>query len=138
MENFEINTLVSIGFIAWSLGKTTEAGKIFQAVRLERPNDEASAIGTALVETTRGDPEQATRILRRAPPTDAVRAFLGVALLALGDRTDAIATLTEVAETAGDAPAGRMARSTLAVVAEEAKGQPAIGRPATPFVAQAR
>ncbi|HVB89897.1 MAG TPA: hypothetical protein VND97_06825 [Beijerinckiaceae bacterium] len=116
LEPQDVRALIDIGFIAWSRGFDTEAAKIFEAIRLERPNQEAGYIGAALVALQRGEPGRAVDHLRRIPPTDNARAFLGMALLSYGERVEAIEVLNDVVESADDSPPGRMARMVLATI----------------------
>lgn len=115
----DVRTLVDIGFIAWSRGLDAQAAKIFEAVRLVRPNQEAGFIGGALVELQLGKADRALELLRQIPPTDTARAFLGVALLKHGERGEANEVLNDVVKHAGDSPVGQMARATLEAIAFE-------------------
>jgi hypothetical protein len=112
-ETEDVRTLVDAGFIAWSRGLYAEAGRIFEAVRLIRPASEVGFIGGALVSLRKGDALDAVEQLRKQAPTDSVRAFLGFALLKLGEREEALAILHDVVRFAGDRPPGKLARSIL-------------------------
>lgn len=113
LDSNDLRALVDIGFIAWSRGLTAQAAKIFEAVRLKHPDQEAGFIGSALVELNQGNADRAVELLRSIPPTDTARAFLGLALLSHGERGAATEVLNEVAEAAAESPAGRMARTAL-------------------------
>jgi hypothetical protein len=109
----DVRTLADVGFIALSRGLNAEASRIFEAVRIFRPDREAGYIGAALVELRRGDIEAAVKLLKPLPPSDTARAFLGLALMRLGERRDGIDMLQDVIEHAGETPAGRLASAIL-------------------------
>jgi len=109
----DVRTLVDIGMIAWSRGHLSEAGKIFEALRLDRPEEEACAIGGALVAMSEHHTTRAIAMLRRIPPTDTARAFLGIALLDHGERQEGAEMLEEVAKSAGESAPGSLARAAL-------------------------
>jgi hypothetical protein len=112
-ETEDVRTLAEAGFIARSRGLTAEAGRIFEAVRLMRPGNEAGYIGGALVCMQQGDPAAAIAMLKKTSRSDLALAFTGLALLQLGDRTEAFELLRNVAEFCGDSLPGRLARAVL-------------------------
>lgn len=94
----DVRALVDIGFIALSAGMVDQAGVIFEGVSAARPEAEAGAIGQALVYLARGEADDAVRILRTVPPTDAAQTFLGLAYARSGRPQDARAVLTAIVE----------------------------------------
>ena len=118
----DLRALADIGFIAMSRGLNVEAAKIFEAVRLLRPEQDAGFIGAALVDLRLGKAESAIALLRKPPPSDAVRLFLGLALINFGERREGIDILEDVSRHGGDEPVGRLARSLLDAQRVEARG----------------
>lgn len=116
LDSDDMRLLVETGFTALSRGLLAEAGTIFAGIEAARPDQEAGGIGRALVCLHRGAVEEAVRILRALPPSDAARAFLGLALARCGDPEEARAILAEVMASApGTAPAA-MAGDLLAAL----------------------
>ncbi len=112
----DVRLLVEIGFMALSRGLLAPAEAIFAGVEAARPGGEAGGIGCALLCLHRGAVDEAVRILRALPPSDAARAFLGLALARTGERGEARAILSEVVASApGTAPAA-MAADLLAAL----------------------
>ncbi len=81
VESEDLRTLADIGFIAASRGMNDHAVAIFEAIRVLRPNQEAGFLGHGLVKILSGNPGIAIEMLRAGPPTDAIRTFLGIALI---------------------------------------------------------
>ncbi len=113
LEAEDMRTLMDIGFMALSRGLDGPAAAVFAGVAAARPDQEGGPIGTALVKLYRGQIDEALAILRRLPPSDAVRTFLGLALSRQGDREAARRTLADVVETAGGTAFARSARDML-------------------------
>lgn len=110
----DVRLLVEMGFTALSRGRLAEAATIFAGVEAARPREEAGGIGRALVCLHRGAVDEAVRILRVLPPSDAARAFLGLAVARSGDQAEARAILTEVVENASGTASAGLAADLLA------------------------
>lgn len=113
LESDDVRTLVEIGFMALMRGQAEAAAEIFAGVVAARPAQEAGHIGTALVQLHRGDPEAAAATLRRLPPSDAARLFLGLAVSRTGRIAEARAILADVASAAAETPHSASARAML-------------------------
>jgi Flp pilus assembly protein TadD len=113
LKSDDVRTLVDLGFIALSHGRTDEAAAMFAGAQAARPAQEAGFIGTALVSLARGNPEAAVKTLRSLPPTDAARTFLAMALNRSGDRAAARDILIDVVRTAGGTTHAALARELL-------------------------
>jgi Flp pilus assembly protein TadD len=112
-QSSDVRLLVDIGFIAQSRGLIGHAAAIFDGVLTLRPKAEAGAIGRALCDLQAGDCTAAIERLRRAPPTDAARLFLGMALAQLGDTSEARRVLSDVVATARAPSAVDLAQALL-------------------------
>lgn len=66
----EVRLLAEIGYVAVGRGLHGEAGRLFQAVQAARPESAAAGIGRALLALSRGENDEAVRVLER----DALRA----------------------------------------------------------------
>lgn len=113
LEPDDMRTLVDIGFMALSHGFDGQAATIFAGVEAARPDQEAGHLGTALVHLYRGEVDRALAILRKLPPTDAARMFLGLALTRGADQAEARAVLSDVVATAAGTPFARSAQDIL-------------------------
>jgi hypothetical protein len=109
----DMRALVDIGFMALSHGFDAQAATIFAGVIAARPGQEAGYLGTALVHLYRGEVDPAVAILRKLPPTDAARMFLGLALTRGANRAEARAVLSDVVATAQGTPFARGAQDIL-------------------------
>lgn len=109
----DVRVLADLGFMAISRGLDKEAESIFGGVMAARPDNEAGYIGKALVKLYRSELEQAIAILRKLPPTDTARLFLGMALGRAGQPDDARAILSDLTITASGTPAADTARVIL-------------------------
>ncbi|WP_375453318.1 hypothetical protein [uncultured Methylobacterium sp.] len=112
LEAEDTRLLVDIGFMALSHGFVASAEEVFLGVIAARPAQEAGQIGIALARLHRGAVDDAVTILRRLPPSDAARLFLGLALNRQGDAEQAQSILGDVAASAG-APFSRTAQDLL-------------------------
>ncbi|GJD91450.1 hypothetical protein BHAOGJBA_4998 [Methylobacterium hispanicum] len=117
LEADDVRLLVEIGFSALSRGLLAPAETIFAGVEAARPGSEAAGIGRALARLHGGAVDEAVGILRALPPSDAARAFLGLAVSRTGDRAEARAILAEVAQSAPGTPPAAMAQDLLAALA---------------------
>jgi hypothetical protein len=113
----DVRALADIGFLALSRGLDKQAMAIFAGVKAARPEQEAGPLGIALVHMLRGELDIAVRMLRALPPSDTALTFLGMALARQGQVDEARGLLEEVAATAADTAAGKLARETLASIA---------------------
>jgi hypothetical protein len=114
MQAEDVRALTDLGFLALSRGMDQHAMAIFQGVRAVRPQQEAGAIGIALVHLLRNEPDQAIKLLRSVGPSDAGLTFLGIALSRQGDLAEAKRLLSNVASTAAGTAYGNLAAETLA------------------------
>jgi hypothetical protein len=114
IESEDVRALADLGFIALSRGLDRHAAAIFEGLQAARPNQEAGFIGRALVDLARGEVEAALRTLRSLPPSDAVLAFLGMALIRHGDQAEAREVLGAVIRNDPDGSHGAMAKAMLA------------------------
>jgi hypothetical protein len=110
----DVRLLVDIGFMTQSRGLIGHAARIFDGVALLRPEQESGAIGRALCDLHQGDFTSAINRLRKAPPTDSARVFLGMALARSGDRAEAARVLANVIDTAENPATTDLARGLLA------------------------
>ncbi|RVU11956.1 tetratricopeptide repeat protein [Methylobacterium oryzihabitans] len=110
----DVRLLVETGFMALMHGFVASAGEIFDGVVAARPAQEAGHLGRAMACLHGGDADGAVRILRRLPPSDAARLFLGLALHRQGEAGEARAILSEVAASAAGTPHARSADAILA------------------------
>ena len=113
LESADARMLVELGFIALNYGLNDSADAIFSGVQAARPKQEAGFIGGALVQLARGEVESAVKMLRSLPPTDAARTFLALALMKNGERDAAHEILTDIVNTAHEAPYANLARALL-------------------------
>ncbi len=119
----DVRNLVDIGFMALSRGLDEPAQTIFAGVKAARPEQEAGPLGLSLVALHRGEIDEAIRILRALPPSDAALTFLGLALRRHGDLDEARTIFTEVERSVPGTPYAALAREALD---EMAAGQPAV------------
>lgn len=110
----EVRALADLGFIALSRGLDTHAAAIFDGLSIARPEQEVGAIGRALVKMLRGDVDEAIALLRTLGPSDAVQAFLGMALARQGLGEEAQHVLNDVVRHAPASPVADFARDILA------------------------
>ena len=113
LDPADVRILTDIGFIALTRGHMRHAREIFDAIALLSPGSDASIVGEAMFWLIMNKPEQALRHLRNAPPTDAVRAFLGIALQRAGKTGDALEVLAEVRETAPPGPCREVCNAAM-------------------------
>lgn len=119
IQSDELRTLVDLGFLAATRGWADEARPIFDAVRAVRPHEPAGFVGLALLALNDGRPADAVKLLRQAAPADSVRAFLGAALLQLGETEEARSVLQDVIDTASDPAPKDLARVLLQGLAQQ-------------------
>lgn len=113
VDSDDIRLVTDVGFIALTRGFDREAMTMFKAVAVARPDQEAGAIGIALVHLLRGAPAEAIAVLRKLPPSDAALTFLGLAESRLGDAAAARRRLADVKATALDEPYAALAGDIL-------------------------
>lgn len=113
VEAEDLRILTEIGFIALGAGLKGQAGLIFDGVAAARPEADAGFIGRALVRISMGDAAGAVEILRKAPPSDAVTTYLGLAYARWGAKDEARACLASVADSAAPSDHQPLARSLL-------------------------
>ncbi|MEL6681604.1 MAG: hypothetical protein AAFQ09_03050 [Pseudomonadota bacterium] len=121
LETDDLKLLTDIGFIAVSRGLKDHAAAIFNAVQAIRPEGEAGYLGLGMIDILGGDPMAAVKTLRSAPESDAVRTFLGIALVQSSDIGQGETMLRSVIEHAGDTPFARIAADTLASISTHAR-----------------
>lgn len=114
-----VRLMVEIGYLAGGNGFTDEAEAVFDGLRAVRPESEVPVIGLAVTRMNAGRPLDAVALLegealRLNPGSDLARGFLGLALRLAGHASRSHSVLEEVAATATDESAGRMARALLA------------------------
>lgn len=117
----DVRLLVEAGFMALMRGFLTAAADLFTGVVAARPAGEAGYVGLALVQLHRGEVDAAVTILRRLPPSDTVRLFLGTALQRRGDVTEAREILSDLADTAPGTSQAQSAEALLAAMGAEAR-----------------
>lgn len=105
--------LAEIGFIALSAGLDGEAAAIFGGLEAARPDQEAGALGLAMVQMARGELDAAIALLKGLPPSDAAQTYLGLALARRGDSDEARIVLERVVRTARDPAFAELARTAL-------------------------
>ncbi|MEM8796789.1 MAG: hypothetical protein AAGE61_14575 [Pseudomonadota bacterium] len=113
LDSDEIRLLSDIGFIAVSRGLMVHGSAIFDAVKALRPEQEAGYLGQGMLDILSGDPASAVEKLKSAPPTDGVRAFLGIALIQVGNIPEGRTMLESVKQEADGTPFARIASDTL-------------------------
>ena len=119
IDTAEVRKLTEVGFLAAGYGLFEEAATLLDAVRTVRPDSEFPLIGLAVLELTRGTPEEAVSILRRQalpafPNSSDVKSFLGLALFMVGHRQESRSVLEEVtADADASAEALALARAVL-------------------------
>lgn len=113
VEAEDLRLLTEIGFIALGAGLNGQAGLVFEGVAAVRPEAEAGFIGRALVRIAVGDAAGAVDILRKAPPSDAVTTYLGMAYARWGAKDEARACLASVADSVAPSDHQPLARSLL-------------------------
>lgn len=116
LKQEELRTLTDIGFIAASRGLQDHAAVIFEAVRVLRPEGEAGYLGLSMVDILKGNPAAAVATLKKAPESDAVNTFLGIALVQSSDIQNGRQVLQSVVKESADSPFARIATETLASV----------------------
>jgi Tetratricopeptide repeat len=119
LETDDARALLDLGFVALSYGFYEQASAIFLGVQAARPSHEAGYLGSALVQLARGDASAAVKILRGLPPSDAVRAYLGMALVRHGNVVEARDILSDVVLTAPASPYAQFAAAILGEVSEQ-------------------
>lgn len=114
----DLRLLVDLGFTALMRGQIETAGTLFNGVAAARPDLEAGMIGQALVMLARNEVDAAVAQLRKAPPSDDVMAFLGMALARQGDKAEARRVLALIealpAPAEGEAATGLIGAAALA------------------------
>ena len=113
LSSDDVRLLVDIGFMALSHGFVAPAADIFAGIVAARPAQEAGHIGNALVLLHKGEVDAAVTILRRLPPTDSARLFLGLAVSRAGDVPQAREILADIAVVAPDTPQAASAQAML-------------------------
>lgn len=88
--------LAEIGFLGISRGLAEPSEVVFMALRRVRPDDEAPAIGLAMVALAQGAPDRAVAALRHARQSEAVLAFRSMAHAQIGEREIAEDLLAEL------------------------------------------
>jgi len=114
IEQDDLKLLTDIGFTAMSGGMTEHALAIFAAVKATRSEGEAGYLGLGMIDILKGDPASAVKTLNAAPDTDAVKTFLGIALVQTADLEQGEQVLQSVVQNSPDTPFARIASDTLA------------------------
>jgi hypothetical protein len=102
IESNVARLMADVGFMAISRGFDTEALVIFDGLTAARPTQEAGPLGRALVHLLRDEIDEAARLLRALPPSDAALSFLALAKSRSGDKAAARELLENVKRSAGD------------------------------------
>ena len=112
--------LTELGFFAMGAGLSRVSDQIFSALEvLCAPGSEgsnAARIGLAIAAMAREEPQAAVDILRRSPPSDAITAYLGIALAKNGATAEAKELLGELLAADPESPHADLARDMLATL----------------------
>lgn len=112
-ESEDVQLLADVGFLSISRGFDTHAEMIFKGLQGVRPAQEAGYLGEAMVLLFRKDYEKAITLLKKLPPTDGVSTFMGLALMQMGAREDAMEVFSDVIQTASGTPFAEIARQGI-------------------------
>lgn len=94
--------LAEIGFLGISRGLIQPSEVVFAALARVRVEDDAPAIGLAMVALAQGAPDRAANVLQHARQSEPVMAFRAIAHAQLGERDIATDLLADLE--AGNAP----------------------------------
>lgn len=131
----DIRVLVDIAFMTITHGSMNHSRAILDGLHILRPGSEAAAVGEGMCRLAMGQPDIAAEKLSDGPPTDAVRSFLGIALVQAGKGAEGFEVLKDVLQTSGGTPFGEVAAAVLreraAIHAGNSSPFPAGAKPGT-------
>lgn len=115
--------LTELGFFAMGAGLSRVSDQIFSALEVlcdgGSEGSNAARIGLAIAAMARDEPQAAVDILRRSPPSDAITAYLGIALAKTGAVNEAKEILSELVAGDPESPHADLAKDMLATLNRE-------------------
>ena len=114
----EARLLLNIALMAIGGNRFRSAARILAALERFRPNHPAIAVANTVALMSAGDFESAAAFvrgegLRKFPDSAMLKAFLGMALIRLGRRSEALPVLRDAAQAKDDPAAAKMARDLM-------------------------
>lgn len=115
----DVRLLASLGFSALMRDGDAHARAIFEGVRAARPEQEAGAIGLAMLHLKNGESDRAIDLLKPFGASDIALAFQGLAFFRNGDRETAVRILNDAMALAPEGEGGVLARQMLEAIERE-------------------
>ena len=114
----EARLLLNVALMAIGGNRFRSAAKILAVLERFRPNHPAIAVANTVALMSAGEFESAVAFargegLRKFPDSAMLKAFLGMALVRLGRRSEALPVLRDAAQAKGDPAAAKMAGDLL-------------------------
>ncbi|MFD2249681.1 Tfp pilus assembly protein PilF [Pseudochelatococcus lubricantis] len=119
MRTEDVRLLASLGFIAVMRSRDAHARAIFEGVMAARPEQEAGAVGLAMLHLKDGEYDRAIELLRPFSFSETALAFLGLSFFRKGDRERAMKILRDAVVLSSGGDGGAFAQQMLNAIEAE-------------------
>lgn len=115
----QVKLLAELGFIALMRNMDDNARKIFKGVEAARPEQEAAAIGLAMLDLKTNNIDSAIDRLKKFSSSEKALTFLGLAFFRKGETAKAVKVLNDAISIGENTEASTLAKDILQAIANE-------------------